>query len=462
MYSRMWAAAMVAAALFIPLQTAAAADDATLLRVFLTDGTSLISYGEPARVGDRIIFSMPTASTPNPPLHLVDIAADRVDWDRTNRYAASARAAHYVQTQAETDYALLSNEIAQALNDVALTTDAKKRLAIVEDARKRLGEWPQNHYNYRQTEVRQMLALLDEAIADLQAATARSGRFDLSFAAFADPPTIAEPLLPPPTAREAVEQVLTAARIVDNPAERTSLLTTVVARLDRDNAELPADWVETKRAEVEAAIQRENRLDRVYRSLTSRTVALADQRARFADVRGLERLLGTIHERDEALGSQRPDAVKALVTAVEAKLDAARRLRLARDHYALRTPAFREYWLSIRASMEQFAQLKPSLEAIKSLSGSSPASLTFIERTAAGIVALVSPIVPPEELKAAHVLLISAVQLASNAAQIRREASVAEDMTRAWNASSTAAGALMLGAKARSDMLTVLRPPQLR
>ena len=34
-------------------------------------------------------------------------------------------------------------------------------------------------------------------------------------------------------------------------------------------------------------------------------------------------------------------------------------------------------------------------------------------------------------------------------AQIRREAVLAGDMTRAWDASSAAAGALMLGAKAR-------------
>ena len=56
---------------------AAAADDVTLLRVFLTDGSALISYGEPARIGDRVVFSIPTAATPNPPLHLVDLAAAR-------------------------------------------------------------------------------------------------------------------------------------------------------------------------------------------------------------------------------------------------------------------------------------------------------------------------------------------------------------------------------------------------
>src|SRR4051812_33478021 len=95
---------------------AAADDDATLLRIFLGDGTSLVSYGEPARVGDRVVFSMPTASGPNPPLELVNMPASRVDWDRTNRYAAGARAARYLQTQAELDYAALSSRITDALN----------------------------------------------------------------------------------------------------------------------------------------------------------------------------------------------------------------------------------------------------------------------------------------------------------------------------------------------------------
>ena len=75
MHSRTLAAVLLAAAVFVPAGAAAAAgpDDVTLLRVFLTDGTSLVSYGEPARVADRVIFSMPTATTPNPPLHLVNL-----------------------------------------------------------------------------------------------------------------------------------------------------------------------------------------------------------------------------------------------------------------------------------------------------------------------------------------------------------------------------------------------------
>jgi len=135
---------------------AAAADDATLFRLFLKDGGSLVSYGEVARVDDRVVFSMPTSAGPNPALHLVNIPADRVDWDRTDRYAASARSGRYLETQAENDYTALSNQISASLNDVTLTDDPARRLAIVEDARKTLAEWPSTHYNYREADIRQL------------------------------------------------------------------------------------------------------------------------------------------------------------------------------------------------------------------------------------------------------------------------------------------------------------------
>jgi hypothetical protein len=456
----MVAAASVAVALLNPIR-AQAADEVTLLRVFLTDGSSLVSYGEPARAGDRVVFSMPTATIPNPPLHLVNLPIARVDWERTSRYAANARATHYVQTQADTDYAQLSNDVAATLSDVARATVPAERLAIVERARKTLADWPENHYNYRKAEVLQMLAMLDDAIADLQAATGR-GRYTLTLSAFVDPPAIVEPLLPPPTPKEAIEQVLVAARVADSAAERTSLLSSAAAAIDREKAALPAEWAASTLAETQAAMKAELTIDRTYQALTVRAMTQANRHVRLADVRRLERLLLIIPQRDAALGGRRPDAVNALVTAVQEKLDAARRLRLARDRYALRAPVLVEYRLAISTPMDLFHQLRPSLEAVKALAGSSPATLATMERSVARIRSLASAIAPPEEMAAAHALLISATQLAGNAAQIRREATLAGDMARAWDASSAAAGALMLGAKARTDIQTLLRPPQLR
>jgi hypothetical protein len=59
-------------------------------------------------------------------------------------------------------------------------------------------------------------------------------------------------------------------------------------------------------------------------------------------------------------------------------------------------------------------------------------------------------------------VFVSAAYLARNAALIRREATLASSIERAWDASSAAAGALMLGARARSDIQRQLRRPQAR
>lgn len=440
---------------------AAAADDVTLLRVFLTDGSALVSYGEPARVGDRVVFSIPTAATPDPPLHLVDLADARVDWERTNRYSEAARAAHYVNTQAELDYAALSMRMTQALNQLTGTEDAARRLVIAENARKMLAAWPQAHYNYRVNEVRQMLSLLDEAIADLRAA-AGDGRFDLSLAAFADPPPVAEPLARPPTPKETIEQILIAARVADTASERTALLKTALASLDRDAAALPPEWLATTRAATRTQFEAERRTDRAYQALTARIIGQADLRAHAADVGGLMRLADRVRLGDRELGGQRPETVAALIGAVEARLDAARRLRLARDRWTLRAPEFRQYRAAIKAPLDVFARLEPALRQIKSLAGSSPSSLMMIESAVSQILQQARAIAPPPEFRAAQALLVSAVQLAGSAGRIRREATLAEDIARAWDASSAAAGALMLGARARTDMQSLLRPPELR
>jgi hypothetical protein len=452
-------AGLAVACLLTCARASAAADDATMFRVFLKDGSSLVSYGEIARVGDHVVFSMPIASTENPPLQLVNIEADRVDWERTDRYAATARAMHYFATQAENDYAALSNQIAQTLNDVTLTTDTARRLALVEQARKALADWPLSHFNYRDSEVRQMLSMLDEAIADLRAATGRE-RFDLSLVAYANPLAIAEPLLPAPTPKESIEQAIAAAWLSESSAERVSLLGAALAELDRSEAALPSEWVAATRGETMAAIETQLQIDRAYQSLTTQIMGLANRRARLADVRGLERIIARIHLRDAALGGSRPDAVNALVAAVEDKLDAARRLQLARDRWALRAPEFRKYWSAISTPVDLFARLRPLLEDIKLLAGSSPASLAAIDRVVARIIKTASSIAPPEELGAAHALLVSAAEMADNAARIRREAILSGDLARAWDASSAAAGALMLGARARSDIQALLRRPQ--
>ena len=324
MYSRTLAAAVLAAAVICPLRAAAAAPDgATLLRVFLTDGTSIVSYGEPARVNDRVIFSMPTAATPNPPLPLVNLPAARVDWDRTMRSAAPARSSHYVETQAENDYATLSNDVASTLNEVMQTAEPAMRMRDCRGARRTLADWPAARYSYRSPRFASCSACSTRR-SRICRRQRSPGRFSLNLSAFTDPPAIVEPLLPAPTPQQAIELVLTAAHASDISVERTSLLASAVAAIDHETAALPPGWVAATRAAAAAEIAAEVRLDRSYQALSARMMLLANRRAKLADVRGLERVVRYVHQRDEALGNKRPDAVGSLLEAVQVKLDAAR------------------------------------------------------------------------------------------------------------------------------------------
>jgi len=439
----------------------ATGDSAPLFRVFLTDGTSLISYGELARLDGQVVFSMPTSpSAVAPQLQLINIPSDRVDWPRTVSYAESVRATRYLSTRAEADYDLLTTDIAQVLNDVGQTDDPVRRLAIVEQARKRLADWPAAHYNFKRDEIQQMLGTLDEAIADLKAAAGGS-TFDLTFVAAATEPASAEPILPAPSARETIEQTLRAAQLTSSPAERVSLLTVAASALDAEAANLPAAWAASTRAAVAVQLAREVEVDRKYQALSGRMLRLATERAALADVRGVQRVFASIRANDERLGGLRPDAVASMTAAVDAQLEEARRLRLARDSWALRAPDLRAYREKMTESLTRLQRMVPLLEDIKALSGSGPTALGSMLRWAGQIRRTMATIVPPAELSEAHNLLTSAVQLADSAAQIRREAAINGNMTRAWDASSAAAGALMLVERGRTEVQFALRPPQL-
>ena len=95
------------------------ASGATLLRIYLADGTALVSYGEFARVDDRVVFSMPIGGTKDQPrLHMVSIPTSAVDWPRTERYGASARYQYYAVTRGEEGFAQVTAAAARVLSQV--------------------------------------------------------------------------------------------------------------------------------------------------------------------------------------------------------------------------------------------------------------------------------------------------------------------------------------------------------
>src|SRR6185503_4269733 len=203
-FMRLGPAALLAFVSLVAATPAYAAADATLFRLFLRDGGSLVSYGEFARVGDQIVFSMTVGGPADQPrLHVVSIPAAQVDWPRTDRYAAAVRSQRYADTRGEEDFERLSNDIARVLNEVALATDKNAALGAAQQARETLANWPTTHYGYRERDVREVVSLLDEAISDLRAS---AGRSDFNLALVAAPTeTGYEPILGAPNIIEQID-----------------------------------------------------------------------------------------------------------------------------------------------------------------------------------------------------------------------------------------------------------------
>lgn len=448
---------------FVACPPPALAAEALLFRIFLQDGSTLVSYGDFARVADRVVFSIPIGGldTRSPALHLVSIAESSVDWERTDQYAQATRARHYAATQGEVDFDTLSTEVARALHDVATTKDPVRRLALATEARRRLGAWPADHHGYRAADVAQLTGLLDDAVGELRVA-AGLPRVDLTLVATASPLPPDVPQLAPPTLRESIEQAFRAASVADDPAERVSLLEAIIASLGGSTRKTDeTSWTSVLHGRASAALRHELKIDRSYRDLVARVVTTADERARRADVNGIERLVASVLKADDRLGRRRPQTTAALLATLDARLDAARRLRLSRDAWELRREAIEAYQRRIRAAVNRLRGSTPGLEQIRQLSGPSPDALTPLAARVTDAWKEMKNIRPPAEAEAVHNLFVSALQLAIRAASSRRQAISGADMNTAWEASAAAAGALIMLERAQADLRKLMTPPGL-
>ena len=112
------------------------AQEPPLFRLFLIDGTVVACLGEYARVENSVVCSLPLDADDT--TTLVTLGAAQVDWVRSDAYAASLRSAIYAETRGERDFAELSLDVANMLNDVGQTTDNARRLGLALEARRRL------------------------------------------------------------------------------------------------------------------------------------------------------------------------------------------------------------------------------------------------------------------------------------------------------------------------------------
>jgi hypothetical protein len=434
---------------------------APLYRVFLKDGRSLTSYGEFARVGARVVLSLPLGeATGGSPLHLASIPEELVDWRATEQYRDTLRAERYSTLRGEEDYAAVSAEVAEILNRIATETDRGVQLQLAERARQRLAAWPAEHFNYRAEDVRQILSVLDEVVSDLRAAAGQT-RFDLALVAGPAPPP-AVPLLPPPTLQESIQQALTAAELSSTAEERTALLRAAVGLIETNRPALPPAWASLTRSRASRALREELAVTRRYADLENRALRAAGKAAARADVTAVERVLAATRTRDAELGGRRPETMAALIASIEERLDAARRLRLARDQWTARRPALEAYRTAVAPSLSDLGRMRSSLERIRALSGPDPGKLPRLEMRADRSLRRLQAVVPPADATGLHGVLVGATQMAVNAMRLRATAVVNNDMKLARDASAAAAGALMLGERAQQDVGVLLAPPDAR
>jgi hypothetical protein len=440
------------------LPVRAAASDAILYRIFLTDGSTVVSYGEFARVADRVVFSMPVGSVEDgvPDLQLVSVADASVDWARTERYADSVRAKRYAETRGEEEFARLSADVARTLSDVARTRDPKRRLEIATEARRMLAGWPAKNHGYRAQDVAQLSGLLDEVVSELRVAAGES-RLDLALVVETAPlPPV--PLMPTPGFRESIEQAFTVARITPESTERVSLLNSIVRALGPVTTEA---WAAALHARAASDLNLELRTERAYADLVSRTMMAAEQRTRAADVKALEKLIRSVLQSDDRLGRRRPQATGALLATLDSRLADARRLRLERDAFAARLNTIQAYRRTIDSDIETFEESIEGLQEIRALAGPSSRTLGRLSERASKSVRRLTGMKPPADLHTVHGLLTSAFQMAGQAAAARQRAIQTTSMELAWQASSAAAGALMMFERANEELQKLAAPPKL-
>jgi hypothetical protein len=379
----------------------------------------------------------------------VSLPLAAVDVERTARYSEAVRAAQYAATRAEGDYAAMSHEVARALAELEKIDNADQRRALAELARRRLLDWSRAHYAYRAPDIQELAGLFD----DVANTRVGPGERALTLNLVAGPAIpVREPLQPAPDLRTSIELALAAATALDIPEERASVLRAAAAAAGDAAPELAA--IIAARLEAEAASAA------AYAALAESLRARAGAARRRGDVAAVDRLRRELANRDRELGYRRPDVVEAMQLELTAALERARAHRLALDHYAYVKPALLAYERRIRPALTGLSQHEALLEAIREMRSVGFAELDRAIRRLKALEHVVLSASPPEDMTSVHATLASALQMAREACERRRLAVITNKTQTARDASSAAAGAMLLAGAVRADLVAGLFPPK--
>ena len=277
-------------------------------------------------------------------------------------------------------------------------------------------------------------------------------------AGIAAPPDV--PLMTAPDLQESAEAGLRAAALTTDPSDRTSLLRAINDSLTNLSGDL--GWMVSLKGRVSLALGAEERIEKSYSLLSADLVRTADRFARQADVKGVLSLQQRALHEDDRLGRQRPQEMAALMASLDVKLDAARRLRLARDQWATRLEILREFETALSEPFAMLRACRTRLEAIRQLDATPRRNLIWLDGQTSIVTRLLAEVKAPIGGETALGLLNSATQLASRAVTSRQQAVSSGDMHPAWEAASAAAGALMLLDRATEELQKLIKGPELK
>jgi hypothetical protein len=273
---------------------------------------------------------------------------------------------------------------------------------------------------------------------------------------------VLEPVLGMPSARQQLDQIFKVISMTSRASERVALLHSAMGVLAEADSSLTEVDAAALRRSTEAQIREELDVDARYALLSDRLIEKATRAAGRARISDVQRVLTDIPKEDAKLGRQRPELVQALHAAIQRRLDDARQLRLLRDRWTVRQSLYRDYQRSVGTQLLQLVKAQPSLEAIRRLEGPAPDVLQALRARLSGGAERLRRLRTPEDLRVTHDLLVGAWRFAENAAQARLDAIAAADIATAWEASSAAAGALMMLSRAQQQLRELLEPPRLQ
>ena len=433
---------------------APAVDAGAIFRVFLKNGTALASYGESAEAGDRVVFTLLIVGAgQQQTLQLMSLPASAVDLDRTRRYADAIRLVHYTATRAELDYAAMTQEVQRSIAELTAVADPKKRLAMAEEARARLVSWSKGTYGYRAAEVQELTRLFDDVINDLRAA-AGQGSFKVDLSAATMPST--EPLLAAPGAAESISLALAAADAADSEEDRAAILKIAAAAAGDDPA------LAGVRANVARAIDLEARATAVYDQLAADVRAQATAARKKGDADALANVLAALRARNAELGNRRPLVVRTLTSEIEAMLASTRTYHAALEHYAAVRGTLLAYERAVRPTMSGFDGLAPVFTAIRDVRYTAYERLERAGTRLKELIVSLDALTPPADLVDVQATLASALKMADHACDRRRLSIALRSQVIADEASSAAAGAMLLAGAARDQLVSRLYPPKIQ